>query len=368
MSPKNESKKRKEGSSRNGKEENKVKKEKEMNMMLEKVKKSLKKEKKAEVKSEEEAEPMEEERGWDPLEESFGAELALMEKRKAKEHSDELTESDEEEEVDFQRSVRVKKDQGNDRILNILVPPDPVISRRPERFMTVHHRPPPVWPEEMTAIQKKEVVFFQRKMRAFRNMKNHLLTSSLVELENEALLKNWGEIPRFVRDGNRKYYKTHLEVLYAHWPEPFEFVEKLWLRRHFVEFSRAWEVPNEMVVSSPLLTPFMKYMRCFPSRVLLSMREVIPPDNVPDDPLFGLPITGTNLITDAKAMLTHYGMHRLKDWEVHDNVDYDMIDFRVLFEETQEAVRIMFDKLRRYRCLLAAMRPHRGFKNIPEDD
>lgn len=202
------------------------------------------------------------------------------------------------------------------------------------------------WPTDLNTLQKKEAVHFQRKMRAFRNLKNHLLTARLKELEEEAKQRNWGAIPEFIRVNRPKHYLTHLEVVYYYWPQPFEEVEKLWLRRHFKEFGPSWNVPDEDVLTSKLITPYMKFIRCYPHPALLQLREIYPPADKPTKSELGMPFTGKNLILDAKAVLTFYGMHRLKEWEVHDNIDYEMMDFQILLEELRETAKPIISKLK----------------------
>lgn len=218
--------------------------------------------------------------------------------------------------------------------------------KRSTRYLTPYQKPTKPWPENLSEIQRKEAIYFHRKMRAFRNLKNHLLTANLEELEEEAKRKRWGDLPEFITDNRPRHNQVHVEVMYHYWPQPFEEVEKLWLTRHFKEFARQWEVPDEEVMSSKILTPYMKFIRCYPHSALLQIKQVIPPSNKPSRRQLDIPITGVNIIIDAKAVLTYYGMHRLKDWEVHDNVDYEVMDYQILLEEVQEASRIMVKRLK----------------------
>ena len=112
--------------------------------------------------------------------------------------------------------------QDEDGLLEAILPRDKILPRRSERFLPVYQKPPTPWPDDLSVIQKKEATFFQRKMRAFRVMKVHLLTSSLVDLQEEALQKNWGEVPEFITKNRPKHYNTHIEVVYHHWKKPFE--------------------------------------------------------------------------------------------------------------------------------------------------
>lgn len=224
--------------------------------------------------------------------------------------------------------------------------------RKSEKFLTVYQKPPPSFPKDLSELQRREAVHFQRKMRAFRNMKNHLLTAKIEDLKIEAEQKNWGELPNFLTENRPKFSQVHIEVMYHYWPEPFEDVERLWLTRHFKEFKRQWDVPDEEVIESEELTPYMRYIRCYPHQVLYELRRVIPPSNRPSKRALGLPITGENLITDAKAILTYYGMHRLKDWEVHDNIDYQMMDYQILLEEFLEASKLMIRRMKSYKNMI----------------
>lgn len=229
-------------------------------------------------------------------------------------------------------------------------------SRKNERFLSVYTKPPKPWPADMPLLQRREGVFFQRKMRAFRNLKNHILTADLAELIEEAERKHWGEVPEFVKKRRPKYSLTHLEVLYYFWPQPFEEIEKMWLTRHFKEFAAAWQVHDDDVVHSKLLTPYMKYIRCYPHEALLQIRKVTPPRNRPSRRQLGIPMTGANIILDAKAVLTYYGLHRLKEWEVHDNVDFEMLDFSILIEEVGAVAKRMMDRIRAARKQAREMR------------
>lgn len=220
------------------------------------------------------------------------------------------------------------------------------VSKRTLRFLSPYVKPPMNIPTDITEMQRKEATYFQRKMRAFRNLKNHLLTADLKEIEEEAERKNWGKLPKFMYKARPRFEITHIEVMYDMWPNPFEETEKVWLNRHFKEFATAWEVPDDEVLKSDLLTPYMKYIRCYPDPILLQLKDIKPPEDKPPRYAMGLPITGKNIIIDAKAVLTCYGMHRLKEWEVHSYVDYDMIDFQILLEELTEASRLMIEKIK----------------------
>lgn len=222
-------------------------------------------------------------------------------------------------------------------------------SKRMQRFLVPYQRPPATGFEGLSEVQRKEAAFFQRKMRAFRNLKNHLLTAKLGDLEEEASRKNWGKIPKRLRKNRPKFDLMHIEVIYHLWPTPFEEVEKVWLSRHLKEFEDSWAVDDDQVMSSPLITPYMKYLRCYPDERILQLKDFKPCPNRPPKYQLEVPMTG-NLITDAKTILTMYGMHRMKEWETHDNVDYDIMDFQVLTEEMEEAARVMIDKLKQYQA------------------
>lgn len=219
-------------------------------------------------------------------------------------------------------------------------------TRKPLKLLPVHHKPPQPWPKEMTQTYKREIVYFQRKMRAFRNLKNHILTVRRSELEEEAEKRGWGPIPEYLKKKRPEHLLTHVEVLYHFWPQPFEEVERLWLSRHIAEFKECWAVDKEDVVKSEILTPYMKFIRCYPHKELLQIRRIEPPSELPTKRQLGIPITGEHLIIDAKAVLTYYGVHRLKEWEVHDNIDYGIMDFQILLEELREAAKPIIERLR----------------------
>lgn len=55
----------------------------------------------------------------------------------------------------------------------------------------------PEYPPGMTVLIKREVAFFQRKIRAYRKVKNHLLTADVRLRKREAEVKNWGGPPEW---------------------------------------------------------------------------------------------------------------------------------------------------------------------------
>ena len=247
-------------------------------------------------------------------------------------------------------------EEGADKIIDEINPADRIFSRRPEKFLPSFQKPPMPYVEDLTTLQKREIVFFRRKLRAFRNLKNHILTISLVELEDEAERRQWGKIPDFITKGKPKPQHTHVEVMFHHWPQPFLWVEQIWVLRHCREFPMAYDTPADQVLRSKRLTPYMKYIRCYPPDLLLKSRRIEIPQNRPHPRKFDIPLTGDNLVMDAKTILTYYGAHGLKEWEPHENVDFAMIDFMMLLEETQESARPLFDLLRRYRKIFFQIR------------
>lgn len=223
--------------------------------------------------------------------------------------------------------------------------------------LATYQKPPPAWPTELSLLMKKEATFFQRKMRAFRNLKNHLLTANLLDIAEEAERKKWGPIPDyFIRD-RPDHRRTHIEVVYHYWPQPFEDVEKEWLRKHMKEFKECWEVPSGELLESDKVTPYVKFVRCYPHRALLQVRDIVRPAHVPTRNELQIPMTGENLIIDAKAVITYYGMHRLKGWEVHDNIDYGILDFQVLIEEVLTASKRMLEQFKLMKTKVKLMKP-----------
>lgn len=240
-------------------------------------------------------------------------------------------------------------------------------TKKQARMLPTYQKPPMAFPVYLTETQKREAVYFQRKMRAFRNLKNYLLTAKQSCLQEEARRKGWGPLPDFILHNRPRHTVTHVEVMYHHWPRPFDDVEKMWLGRHLKEFSKQWAIPDEEVLSSRDLTPYMRFIRCYPPEALLELRDVRPPENRPTKYQLGLPITGENPITDAKAILTYYGMHRLKEWEVHDNIDFGMMDYQVLLEEFQEVSKVMLARMKRYkREAKVAYRKYKTEKRIAD--
>lgn len=207
----------------------------------------------------------------------------------------------------------------------------------------------PEYPPGMDILIKKEVAFLQRKVRAYRKVKNRLLTISLKELEREAEVKNWGSVPDCIKTGQCHPANTLLETFMALWPAPFASVEEQWWSRHLAEFAKEWNIPQSEAMTSKKLTPYMKYVRAFPPPELLAVKPdlaPIPPSTVPK---FPFPMTNTNYLLDAKSMLYYYGVHKSQDWEVKDNVDYEVLDFWDLLEDAHKCGQALVERLMYYR-------------------
>lgn len=288
---------------------------------------------------------------------SSGKDRKGRRKRKSsdEDEEEETTDEDEvsEEEIVSQSTKRGRANPEEHEDCVIVRKGSRIGERRFQSMLNTYQRPPLAWPADLNPIQRREAVHFQRKMRAFRNLKNHLLTANCVDLREEAEQKNWGPLPDDFETHRPKHNLTHIEAMFYYWSIPFKELEKLWLKRHMKEFEVAWRVPVEEVMTSPILTPYMRFIRCFPTEELWAVNPKLrTPIDAPRRSQMELPLTGTNMILDAKTVLTYYGMHRLKEWEVHDNIDYDMMDFQILLEELREAakpilMRLKLDKVTR---------------------
>lgn len=243
--------------------------------------------------------------------------------------------------------VREYYDKG-DEDLEQLVPRETTEIEKPPKILTPNRKLD--YPPGLSVTIKREIAFFQRKMRAYRKLKNHIFTSSLEALEREAQTKNWGELPLVVLEGACKTFNVSIEVCFHFWPRPFVLLEKQWWTRHFEEFAKEWKVPQSQAMDSPLLTPYMKYVRAHPPAELLAVKPDLVAVSSP--PKFPFPMTNCNFIMDAKTMLTYYGVHKLQDYEVKEGVDYEFVDFWAMLEDVSQAGRAMCEKMLRYRKAL----------------
>lgn len=241
---------------------------------------------------------------------------------------------------DILKAIYTKEDDVLDQVL-----PREVVEA--EKGLKPNKRPE--YPPGMALLIKREIAFFQRKIRAYRKVKNHLLTADLKLLEREAEAKNWGKVPEFVKQGQSKASNVLVETCFALWPKPFIYVEKQWWLRHLSEFAKEWAIPQSAVMTSNDLTPYMKYVRAFPPSELLAVMPDLAQIQLENPPKFPFVMTNTNFILDAKSMLTYYGVHKLHDWEVKENIDYDVVDFWVLLEDVNQAGKALADRVLRYR-------------------
>ena len=132
-------------------------------------------------------------------------------------------------------------------------------------------------PRNSEEMADKEVLFARRAYIALKKLKNDLMRCPLNELLEKAARKNWGRIPPFLYTGNMRGYFLSVEAFAVLWPQPMRKAAGKWMHRYLEEFPEVFAVPGDEVMTSPILTPFARTVRCFPPPDLRALAVDKPP-------------------------------------------------------------------------------------------